>query len=172
MNKIIFLTITTLFAISGFAQKEKDEQALRAIVSTIESSWNNKSGQAFASVFADVHDYIVVNGLYFPGFTRQGNATAHQSLFDGVYKSRNVTMKVDKVQFVRPDLAMIHALAATYDIGTSVPADPGAIMTILAEKQKDGWKIISFHNHELNPDLKQKRPMPLNVMFASWYGKK
>lgn len=164
----------TIFATAtAFSQTDnKDEQAIRGIVTTLETGWNNKNGQSFASVFAETHDYIVVNGIYFPKMSRQQNAAAHQGLFDGVYKTRDIKLNVDRVVTLRPDLAMMYVIGVGYDKGTAVPKDPGVIMSILVEKQKEGWKIIAFHNHNINPEeLKQASPMPLEVMYASWYKK-
>lgn len=165
--------MTTLVMSASIAQNNSaDEKAVRNIVSTLETGWNNKSGETFSSVFADVHDYIVVNGFYFPGFTRQRNAAQHQILFDGMYKDHTIILKVDKISFIRPDLAMVHILGAGYEKGTTAPADPEIIMTVLAEKKNDVWKIISFHNHNLESFKdKARSPVPLEVMYASWYKK-
>ncbi|HVE61541.1 MAG TPA: SgcJ/EcaC family oxidoreductase [Chitinophagaceae bacterium] len=193
MKKIMFFTIASLFSnlslsaqgtshvaeryatlskeFSYLQTANKDEKAVRTLISTLETGWNNKSGETFASVFADVHDYIVVNGMYFSNFTRQGNAAAHQGLFNGVYKDINVKLTVDKIRFLRPDLALVIALGGRYTNEKSLPENPEIIMTVLAEKKSDSWKIISFHNHNLEADIKKSSPMPLNVMYASWYKK-
>lgn len=165
------MTATVLSATLAFSQTEnKDEQAIRSIASTLETGWNNKNGESFSAPFAEIHDYIVVNGIYFPKMTKKANAAAHQGLFDGVYKTRNVRLKVDKVEFIRPDLAMMYVLGVGYEKGTEVPKDPGVIMSILVEKQTGVWKIISFHNHEIDANQLQKgSPVPLTVMYASWY---
>lgn len=154
---------------TAFAQTEnKDEQAIRSITSTMVTGWNTKNGQVFSSVFAEKHDYIVVNGLYFPNWTTQANAAAHQGLFDGIYKNEELKMKVDKIQFLRPDLAQVTAFALLYTRNTPIPEDLSAIMTILVEKKNNEWKIISFHNHGLDSSVKHG-PMPMKVMYASWY---
>lgn len=174
MKKVITIIIATLFInLSLFAQdtSHRDEPAVHALIATLEDGWNTKSGKTFSSVFADVHDYIVVNGLYFSGFTRQGNAAAHQGLFDGIYKNRIIKLVVDKVTFFRPDLAQIIAIGGSYEKGSTLPEDPSIIMTVIAEKKNEVWKIISFHNHSLEGDIKQASPMPMNVMYASWYKK-
>lgn len=167
------MAATVLSTTLAFSQTEtKDEQAIRSIATTLETGWNNKSGETFSSVFAETHDYIVVNGIYFPKMSRQQNAAAHQGLFDGVYKTRDIKLNVDKVVTIRPDLAMMYVIGVGYEKGTAVPKDPGAIMSILVEKQKEGWKIIAFHNHEINTeDVKQRSPMPMEVIYASWYKK-
>ena len=191
MKKILFFTVTafitnyasaqsksgaaeSLIAIASVATiaqtQNKDEEAVKGLISTMETAWNNKSGETFSSVFADVHDYIVVNGMYFPNFTQKGNAAAHQNLFNGVYKNYDVRLKVDKVSFFRPDLAQVIIIGGGYQKGGSVPQDPTIVMTVIAEKKGENWKIISFHNHDINAaEVKQRSPMPLQVMYASWY---
>lgn len=155
---------------AAVTQVNKDEEAIKGILTTLEKGWNAKSGETFSSVFADVHDYIVVNGMYFPGFTQKGNAAAHQSLFDGVYKTYDIKLKADKVTFFRPDLAQVVVIGAGYTKGGAAPQDPTIIMTLMVEKKGEDWKIISFHNHELNTaDIQQRSPMPLKAMYASWY---
>ena len=172
MKKIIIMTLAVLTTTLSFAQtNSKDEQAIQNIFSTIQNGWNEKNGEKFASVFADVHDYIVVNGMYFSNFTRQGNAAAHQGLFNGIYKNVNVKLIVDKISFLRPDLALVTAVGGRYTTEKPLPEDPEIIMTVIAEKKNDVWKIISFHNHNLDSGLKKSSPMPLNIMYASWYKK-
>ena len=172
MKKIIIMTLAVLITTASFSQtNNKDEQAVQNIISTIQNGWNEKSGEKFASVFADVHDYIVVDGMYFSNFTRQGNAAAHQGLFNGVFKDVKVKLIVDKITFLRPDLALITAVGGRYTNEKPLPEDPEVIMTVIAEKKNNDWKIISFHNHNIEAALKKSSPVPLKVMYASWYKK-
>ena len=120
MKQVTMFALAALASANIMAQTENtDDQAVRGIIQTLEKGWNTKSGETFASVFAEKHDYIVVNGLYFANFNPKANAFAHQGLFNGVYKSSEIRLKVDKVNFVRPDLAMIHVLGANWEKGTS-----------------------------------------------------
>lgn len=173
MKKMIIMTTAILSSVFVSGQiGSDDELAIRKIPVSIETSWNQKSGEGFASVFAETHDYIVVNGLYFSKLSRMSNANAHQRLFDGVYKTRNIRLVTDKVVGIRNDLAMVYIIGAGYENTTAVPNDPGIIMSLLVEKQKGEWKITSFHNHEIDAEkLKKESPMPLEVMYASWYKK-
>ena len=171
MKKIIIMTLTVLSSTMSFGQtNSKDEQAIQNIVSTLQNGWNEKNSEKFSSVFADVHEYIVVNGMYFSNFTRQGNAASHQGLFNGIYKNVNVKLITEKISFLRPDLALVTATGGRYSNEKPIPEDPEIIMTVLAEKKNNEWKIISFHNHNLEASVKQS-PMPMNVMYASWYKK-
>ncbi len=104
-----------------------------------------------------------------PNFTQKANAATHQGLFESVLKEHKLKLKIDKISFIRKDLAMVTALGAGYNKAETMPTDPGIIMTILAEKKEDTWKIISFHNHEINmAELKQRR-VPIDQMYANWY---
>ncbi len=60
MKKVILTVLAIITSISFLrAQDTKaDELAITSIISTLETGWNNKSGETFASVFDDVHDYI------------------------------------------------------------------------------------------------------------------
>jgi uncharacterized protein (TIGR02246 family) len=148
----------------------KDEEAIRGLFTTMEKGWNTKSGETFSSIFAETHDYIVVNGFYFSKFSQKANASVHQSLFDGMYKTTDIQVKVDRVDFLRPDLAVVTAFAGQYPKDGALPKDPSAIMTVIVEKRKDSWQIISFHNHSLAEVFAMKQtPVPVNVMYASWY---
>lgn len=172
MKKVV-LIIGLVFAVNQVlkAQNTKeDEQAITGIVQTLQSGWNEKNGEKFASSFADVHDYIVVYGMYLPGFTKVQNAKAHQQLFDGPYKTSQLKLQADKIRFYRSDLAQLTIIGGNYQKDQAIPKDPSIIMTLIVEKQKEGWKIISFHNHELNMEaIRKASPMPLEAMYASWY---
>jgi len=167
--------LSTAITASALAQPANaDEQAIQKIVSTMETGWVEKKGDVFASVFADVHDYIVWNGYYFPNMNRQGNAAAHQGLFNGVYRNYDVKFKIDKVRFLRNDLALVHVYGGGYEKGKT-PEHPTVLMTMIIEKKDGDWKVISFHNMDLeafeNKEIADRSPMPLNVMYAGWYKK-
>jgi uncharacterized protein (TIGR02246 family) len=151
-----------------------DEAAIQAIIASMQKGWNEKSGKAFASVFDKLHDYIVVNGMYLKGITPEMNADAHQGIFNSIYKTMDLEIRLDNTSFIRPDLAMVHVLSGLYEHGTPVPENPGAIASILIEKKNDVWKIISFHNAHIEMSFdpaRQESPVPLKVMYAGWYKK-
>jgi uncharacterized protein (TIGR02246 family) len=150
-----------------------DQQPFRDMITTMQTGWNTKNAQLFSSVFDKIHDYVVVNGIYLSGITPEANARSHQQIFNTIYRNTDLTLKIDKVRFVRPDLALVHLLGATYEHGKPVPADPMAVITLLVENKLDSWKIISFHNCNIEvsnePDAPNKSPIPFQVMYASWY---
>ena len=150
------------------AMNEYDAAAIRTIISTMQQAWNAKDGRLFSSVFDDEHDYIVLNGLYFPGMTRQANAKAHQDLFKGIYIEEDVEMRIDRIRSIRKNLVQVTAFSSRYQKNASLPENPNSIMTILVEKKNHEWKIISFHNHGLDSSVHQG-PLPMKLMYAGWY---
>lgn len=147
---------------------ENDADAIRSIIATMQQAWNARDGQLFASVFDEEHDYIVLNGLYFPGMSRQANAQAHQDLFNGIYKNEDVEMRIDRIRSLRNDLVQVTAFSSRYQVNAPLPEHPQSIMTILVEKKNHEWKIISFHNHALDGSV-QHGPLPMKLMYAGWY---
>ena len=126
-------------------------------------------------IFDEVHDFIVWNGYYFPNSTQQMTMRTHQGLFDGVYKNYDIALKVDKIKFLKPDIALTHVIGAGYTKGEAIPENPTVLMSIIMQKKGDSWKIISFHNLDLllfdNKETMAHSPMPPQVMYASWYKK-
>jgi uncharacterized protein (TIGR02246 family) len=176
MKKTILMATVITAAMSLNAQTNvKEEDAIRAVVRTVETGWAEKSGEKYASGFAEVHDFIVWNGYYFPNQTRQGTAAGHQNLFNGMYKNMDVKLKVDKIKFIRNDIALVHTYGVLYEKGKPVPENPGVLMTMLMEKKQDEWQIISFHNLDLeafqDKEVGDRSPIPLNIMYAGWYKK-
>ncbi len=167
--------LTAISTTAALSQTGNDEQAIQKVVATMESGWAQKKGDVFASVFADVHDYIVWNGYYFPNMTHDLNVRQHQALFDGPYKNYDIKLKIDKIKFLRPDLALVHVLGGGADKGQPAPENPGILISMIMEKKDGVWKIISFHNLDLeafqDKATADRAPIPLNVMYATWYKK-
>lgn len=175
MKKAIIIMLSAIITTSAVAQSgNADEQAIRNVIATMEKGWTEKKGEVFASVFADAHDYIVWNGYYFPNMNVAGNAAAHQGLFSGVYRNYDVKFKIDKIKFLRNDLALVHVYGGGHEKGKTAE-HPTVLMTMIMEKKEGAWKIISFHNMNLEAfekkEIADHSPMPLNIMYAGWYKK-
>jgi uncharacterized protein (TIGR02246 family) len=112
MKKDLF-TLSVLFLLlcgAAFAQSEaartEDEKAIRANVKQMETGWNAKSGAEFAKPFAEDADYVVINGFHIKG--RAASAESHQRIFDTIFKNTNLTLAVEQIRFLRPDVAVVH----------------------------------------------------------------
>lgn len=171
-NAISFILLILCTQIT-FAQTARDEQAIHDLVQTMADGWTEGSGEKFASVFADEHDFIVWNGLYLKNINPDMNAKSHQGIFNSIYKDTEHYATVDKIRFIREDLALVHVLAAVTKKGEARPEHPDVLWSGLLEKKAGGWKILSFHNLDLevfqDEQLRQQFPMPPEVVYASWY---
>lgn len=173
MRTFIFLFISVFVTSSLLAQNNEDEKAIHDLVQTMSKAWTDGNGEQFASVFADQHDYIVWNGYYMKSFNPQMNAQTHQRIFEGIYKNTQNHVVIDKIKFVKEDVAMIHVLGAISQKGEERPKDPQVLWTSLLTKESGDWKIISFHNLDLevfqNEGMKKGAPIPVEKMYSSWY---
>ena len=152
----VFASIILLAACAlvGAAQGSKtsknhaaDEAAIRDHVKQMETGWNTKSGAAFAKPFAEDADYVVINGMHIKG--RTAIEKGHQQIFDTIYKNTTLSLTLQQVRFLRPDVALAHVSAnlKTPDMADSKEHD--ARITIVLTRDKQGWKIAAFQNTQV-----------------------
>ena len=119
-----------------------DEAAIRESVKQMELGWNTGDGSLFAKPFAEDADYVVINGMYIKG--RTVIETAHQQIFDTIYKETTISLAVKQIRFLRPDVAVVHVngrrRAPTKELENE------ALLTLVMTKEKEGWKIAAFQN--------------------------
>jgi uncharacterized protein (TIGR02246 family) len=137
---LLLLTISNLL----YAQNNltADETALRDNVQQLENGWNKKSGAVFARPFAEDADYVVINGMYFKG--RTAIETAHQQIFDTIFKETTLTLKVRQIRFLRPDVAVVHVNG--HRDGPTKELVQDALLTLVMTKEKEVWTIAAFQN--------------------------
>lgn len=165
MKSVSFIFILSMFimttnTVNAQASMSTDEMAIHQIVQDMQDGWNAKSGERFAAHFADDHDYIVWNGMYNPHCDRTINAQGHQGLYNSVYKTMDIGLKVDKVRFVKPDVAMTHVFVNNAYDGQPGPNFPQYIITMMMTKNDGNWEIVSFHNNNIEYDQLLRKPAP------------
>jgi uncharacterized protein (TIGR02246 family) len=144
MKTLVFVTLLML-GFSGQAMHApsnnhaSDEAAMRESVKQLETGWNTKSGALFAKPFAEDADYVVINGRYIQG--RAGIESAHQRIFDTIYKDTSLTLTVKQIRFLRPDVAVVHVEGRRTGATTQ-----DAMLTLTMTKEKQGWVIAAFQN--------------------------
>lgn len=122
-----------------------DEAAIRESVKQMETGWNTKSGALFAKPFAEDADYVVINGMHIKG--RAVIETAHQRIFDTIYKDTTITLAVKQIRFLRPDVAVVHVNG--HRNGPTKELTSEAILTLVMTKEKQGWTIAAFQNTQV-----------------------
>ena len=152
MKTLVFMTLLML-GFSGQTMqpapdaRAADEAALRESVKQMETGWNTKSGALFAKPFAEDADYVVINGMYIKG--RAAIESAHQRIFDTIYKDTNLTLAVKQIRFLRPDVAVVHVEGLR--TGPANELNQGAMLTLTMTKEKQGWVIAAFQNTAVAP---------------------
>jgi len=152
MKTLVFVTLLML-GFSGPTMQTPpdgrmaDEAALRESVKQMESGWNTKSGALFAKPFAEDADYVVINGMYLKG--RAAIESAHQRIFDTIYKDTQITLVVKQIRFLRPDVAVVHVEG--HRTGPTNELNQGAMLTLMMTKEKEGWVIAAFQNTAVAP---------------------
>ena len=127
-----------------------DERAIRDLYEQFMSGWNRGSGEAQASPFAEDGDLVGFDGTHLKG--RRAIATFHQPLFDKWLKGSQLIGRVDRLRFLSPDVALMHAVGGTIMRGKSRPSpERDSIQTLVAVKENGQWRLAAFQNTRLRP---------------------
>jgi uncharacterized protein (TIGR02246 family) len=82
-----------------------EERALHGMVYQLEAAWNAADSASFAALFADDADFIHILGGYYTG--RAAIEAGHRMIFGTIYKGSTVRYSVEKIRFLRPDIALV-----------------------------------------------------------------
>lgn len=138
------------------AVSSDDADALHALVQAQADAWNRGDADAFAAAFAEDGGFTNIRGDTFRG--RAAYAQRHDEIFKGFFRDSRVTMRVDELRMVGPDVAI--ALISTEVLSPNglppgVCAHPdGLLRTRLLDvfARHDGaWRIAASHNVDVKP---------------------
>jgi uncharacterized protein (TIGR02246 family) len=101
------------------ASNPADEDAIRAIHRRMIDAWNAGDGAAFAAPFTDGADFVVWDGTQLKG--RQQIASFTQRIFDTVAKGSRLEGEVKFVNFLSPQLVVMHS-----EVRVTLPGKPSA----------------------------------------------
>jgi uncharacterized protein (TIGR02246 family) len=132
----------------GEWEMTSEERALHTLVYQLESSWNAGDGDAFAGLFADDADVIHILGGYYTG--RDAIRAGHRMIFGTIYKGSTVHYRVEKIKFLRPDIALVFLRQHLQFAEGSVADELDARPTIVAEKLDDRWRIVTLQNTRIS----------------------
>lgn len=125
-----------------------EERALHRLVYQLESAWNAGDGDAFAGLFAEDADFIHILGGYYTG--RAAIHAGHRMIFGTIYKGSTVHYSVEKIRFLRPDVALVflrqHLQFAEDGVARELDARP----TLVAEKLDDNWCVVALQNTRIS----------------------
>jgi uncharacterized protein (TIGR02246 family) len=158
MNCWLDLALVVVATVAAYPQASPDETAVRSIIHDEIAAWNSGDAVAFSRHFAADGTFTNIRGQFFTG--REAFTEKHDFIFKGVYRGTTMKQDVVSLKFVRPDVAIVETLTAV--IGIQKPS-PGMSMDekgrlrsrLLQIMVKDGgeWKIVTFHNTDVRPDV-------------------
>jgi uncharacterized protein (TIGR02246 family) len=152
--KLLTLSVCLLLVARELSAAEisnDDSARIRQIIAEQVEAWNIGDAKAFSVRFAEEGSFTNIRGTVFYG--HQAFEDRHAEIFSTFFKGSKLTMTVNKIRFVRPDVAIVDISTELSELhgtppGIKVEAD-GRIHTRLQNVfVKDGgeWNIASYHN--------------------------
>jgi uncharacterized protein (TIGR02246 family) len=152
----MWLTLASLAAAAGIvmpggSSPSTDEARIRQIIAEEESAWNRADAKAYGSRFEEDGGFTNVLGAVYYG--RRAFEERHAAIFATVFKDTLVSMRVQKIRFIRPDVAVVDIDTEMTGFkalppGIHAPAD-GVLRTRLQQvmsKERGDWWIAAYHN--------------------------
>jgi uncharacterized protein (TIGR02246 family) len=128
-----------------------EERPLYEIVEKLENTWNTADSVAWTAQFAEDADFIHILGGLFNGHT--AIERGHRAIFDTIYRGSRNKFTVQKIRFVRPDVAIVFVFAELMFYMDGQEKHIQARPTLIAAKNHDGsWKIVAFQNTLVTPE--------------------
>jgi len=128
-----------------------NETLLHELAAKLETAWNASDSVAWAAQFAEDADFIHVLGGHFNG--RADIERGHRRIFDTIYKGSHNNFTVEKIRFVRPDVAIVFLRGNLIWYLNGAEQQIEARPTLIAEKLGDGrWQIVTFQNTLITKD--------------------
>ena len=131
----------------AFPQAMPDDQAVRDLAARFETAWNTHDMNVLGAITTEDVDFVNVAGSHWKG--REDVVRQHARLHQAMFKDSIWTTETVRVQFLRPDTALVHIdWAMRGDLnadGTPRPPRKG-IFTWLVVKESGAWKVRAAHN--------------------------
>ena len=122
-----------------------EHKSLLELTQKLEQAWNNGDSVTWAAQFREDADFIHVLGGFFHG--SRDIEHGHRTIFDTIYKGSHNRYQVEKVRFVREDVAVVFIRAHLTWYLNGAEQHIQARPTLVAEKTPAGeWKIAVFQN--------------------------
>jgi uncharacterized protein (TIGR02246 family) len=126
-----------------------DMIAVRSLIDRMCDTWAAGDAIGYADCFSHDSDYVTYNGVHLHG--REQNAELHAALFRGVLKGTRLSVRIESVAFLAPNVALIHSTGAGARRGKERSPGRKSIQTLVAVKRDQQWSIRSFQNVRVRP---------------------
>jgi uncharacterized protein (TIGR02246 family) len=138
------------------AARTANVAAIEAIVASQADAWNRGDAKAFSARFAADGSFVNVFGMSFYGHA--AFEQRHAEIFQGFAKGTRATMSVQKLRFIRPDVAVADVLCESRGYAVLPPSVPGSahgavrsMLQLVLVRENSDWWITAFHNVAIAP---------------------
>lgn len=136
--------------------------AIRALLDEQERAWQAGDAEAFS--LATTPDIVFTNvvGLFSVG--RAGFEAQHRHIFAAFYKDSIMRQTIERITFVRPDVAIVNTLTQItgFDaLPLIFPSHDGTLRSRLEQvlaRDDNGWRVAAFHNVFVHPNASAAAP--------------
>ena len=125
-----------------------DERALHGMVYQLEQARNAADGAAFAAPFTEDADFIHILGGYYTGHA--AIEAGHRMIFGTIYKGSTVRYSVEKIRFLRSDVAMVFLRQYLQFFEDGHARELEGRPTIVAQQVEGKWKIAAMQNTRIS----------------------
>lgn len=138
--------------------------AIRLLLDEQERAWQAGDAEAFSRNASPDIVFTNVVGLFSIG--RVGFEAQHRHIFATFYKGSTLTQQIERIAYVRSDVAIVNTLTQVTGFGTlpsAIPAADGILTTRLEQvlvEGSSGWQIAAFHNVVVHPGAAAAAPSP------------
>ncbi len=136
-------------------QNHSDE-AVRGLVTQLQTAWNSGDAAAWAAVFAEDARFVTLRGDVFKN--RQEIENSHRMIFGGFYKGSHNAISVESLTFPTPEVAVVHTLHEVTGYAALPPgipaAEPGVLrarMLLVAVRRGGNWVFVAAENVAVFP---------------------
>ena len=128
---LLFLSLSVNL-IAQEIDETKEQAEIEQTIKILVDAWKAGDAQKFASPFASDADFIVWFGLKLHG--KEEIAFGHNLIFKDFYANTVWDLRIDKIRFLGPEVALVHASGAILKNGESNPPEPDAVPLIVFHK--------------------------------------
>jgi uncharacterized protein (TIGR02246 family) len=128
-----------------------DERQIEQLLGELTDAWNRGDANAYGARYLADATFTNANGSFYLG--RDEFDRRHEEIFRGVLRGTTLAMTINKLRFVRPDVAIV-------DVGTGISGSPlrpqgvevepdgllRSCLLMVLLKQDGGWWIAAYHN--------------------------
>ena len=131
-------------------EQANEERVIREQNAAVEAAWNKHDAVAMDQSFVEDCDFVNIFGEWISG--HDNLVKIHTDLFAGPFRESYRRFTVEKIRFVRPDVAIVHVRGRITDRdGKLLEGDQGTIALLVMLKERGKWWIVTGQNTEVRP---------------------